>query len=191
MWARGSRSKREQALPSTDRLRSKLRFLSERQHHFGENGYIRPDESPLGIRSIPSGRGYCLYSLREVFTVSFFDAAKFTTTDSLAGEMFQEQSRTLIARPSLALHVRHIPSYLWSPSFLLKPASRTLSMHMFGSNAPILVKLLTLLPNLETLEVLAEDFEEPDFDISFKRVTLPQTRKLLVSTDTVCHEVLP
>ena len=84
----------------------------------------------------------------------------------------------------MALHVRHIPSYLWSPSFLLKPVSRTLSMHMFGSNAPILVKLLPLLPNLETLEVLAEDNRESDFENFFKRVKLPQVRKLLVDTHT-------
>ena len=91
----------------------------------------------------------------------------------------------------LTIHVRYIPSCLWSLSFLLKPVSRTLSMHMFGSNVPILVKLLPLLPNLETLEVLAEDYIDPDSDISFEPVTLPQIRNLLVSTDTLSHGVLP
>ena len=59
---------------------------------------------------------------------------------------------------------------------------------MFGSNVPIPVKLLLLLLNLKTLEVLAEDYKEPDFDISFKPVTLPQIRKLLVDAHT--HYVL-
>ena len=64
-------------------------------------------------------------------------------------------------------------------------------MHMLGSNVSILAKLLLLLLNLETLEVFAEDCKEPDFDISFKPVTLPQIRKLLVSTGALRHEVLP
>ena len=55
---------------------------------------------------------------------------------------------------------------------------------MFGSNVPILVKLLPLLLNLETLEVLAEDYRESDFENSFKRVKLPQIRKLLVEVHT-------
>ena len=41
------------------------------------------------------------------------------------------------------------------------------------------------------LEVLTEDYKESSFEISCKRVTLPQIRKLLVSTDALRHEVLP
>ena len=37
---------------------------------------------------------------------------------------------------------------------------------------------------LETLEVLAEDYRESDFENFFKRVKLPQIRKLLVDTHT-------
>ena len=47
---------------------------------------------------------------------------------------------------------------------------------MFNSNVPTLVKLLPLLLHLETLEVLAEDYKESDFENFFKRVKLPQIR---------------
>ena len=86
MRARGLCLKSKQrTLSSLDLSLSKSRFLSEAT---AEKTVTRPDESertPLRIRSIPSGHGYFLYSLKEelseVFTVydNFFDAAKFTT----------------------------------------------------------------------------------------------------------------
>ena len=53
---------------------------------------------------------------------------------------------------------------------------------MSRSNAPLLVELLPLLPNLDTLEVLTEDYRVPSIERSFKSVKLPQIRMLVVFT---------
>lgn len=75
-----------------------------------------------------------------------------------------------------------------APILLLKPISRTFSVHMSRSNAPDLLKLLPLLPNLDTLEVLTEDYVEPSFEQSFKSVELPQIRTLVV--DAQAHYLM-
>jgi len=75
-----------------------------------------------------------------------------------------------------------------APILLLKPISRTFSVHMSRSNAPGLLKLLPLLPNLDTLEVLTEDYVEPSFEHSFGSVKLPQIRTLVV--DAQAHYLM-
>ena len=57
---------------------------------------------------------------------------------------------------------------------------------MSRSNAPDLVKLLPLLPNLHTLVVLTEDYEESNFEHSFKSVKLSQIRTLVVDAQAHC-----
>ena len=52
-------------------------------------------------------------------------------------------------------------------------------MHIVRPNTPGLVKLLPLLPNLDTLEVLTDDYE-PSIERSFKPVKLPQIRTLVI-----------
>ena len=70
----------------------------------------------------------------------------------------------------------HSPSHSCLHLFL-----RTLSVHMFRSNAPRLVKLLPLLPNLDTLEILTEYYGEPErLERLFKRIQLPQIRTLVI-----------
>ena len=61
-------------------------------------------------------------------------------------------------------------------------------MHIFRSNAPGLAKLLPLLPNLDTLEVLTEDYKESTIKRSFKSAKLPQIRTLVI--DAQAHHLM-
>jgi len=83
----------------------------------------------------------------------------------VARRMFRRQSRVLAARPSLAAHVR------------------AFSAHLSVSSAPVLAKLLPLLRNLDTLEVLVLDCAGPTSEHSFKSVKLPQVRTLLMDSN--------
>ena len=97
----------------------------------------------------------------------------------LAERVFRKQSRTLVATPSLAAHVKYAPPNLMVHISAVKPVSRTLSVYIFRSNASGLAKLLRLLPNLDTLEVNTEYYE--DTSIKFKSIQLPQIRMLVIS----------
>ena len=99
----------------------------------------------------------------------------------MAKKLFRRQSRALVVNPSLAIHVKYV---LLSLSLPLKLVQRTFSVHMSRSNAPELVKLLPLLPNLDTLEVFSEDYTEPTTKCSFKSVKLPQIRTLVIDSHT-------
>ena len=52
---------------------------------------------------------------------------------------------------------------------------------MYMSDAPDLAELLPLLPNLDTLEVLAGDYPEASIERSFRSVKLPRIRTLVIS----------
>jgi len=64
---------------------------------------------------------------------------------------------------------------------------RTLSVHILRPNTPGLVKLLPLLPNLDTLEVLTKD-DESSIERSFKPIQLPQIRTLVI--DAQAHYLM-
>lgn len=91
-------------------------------------------------------------------------------------------------RETLVGGTRQVCISVLTPAFLLKPVLRTFSVHMSRSNAPDLVKLLPLLPNLDTLEVLTEDYVEPSLVLSFKLVKLPRVRTLVV--DAQAHYLM-
>ena len=71
---------------------------------------------------------------------------------------------------------------LWYLESLFKLTSRALSVYM--SDAPDLAELLPLLPNLDTLEVLAGDYPEASIERSFRSVKLPRIRTLVISPRT-------
>ncbi|KAF9647265.1 hypothetical protein BDM02DRAFT_3117408 [Thelephora ganbajun] len=84
----------------------------------------------------------------------------------LAVKVFQGQSRTLVATPSLAVHVK------------------ILSVCILRSDAPELAELLPLLPNLDTLEVVTEGYEKSEsIERTFKSVKLPRIRTLVIDAD--------
>ena len=58
---------------------------------------------------------------------------------------------------------------------------------MFRSNAPELAKLLPLLPNLETFEALAENYQ-PSVERHFKLIRLSQIRTLVI--DVQAHYLM-
>ena len=60
-------------------------------------------------------------------------------------------------------------------------------MHILRQNAPGLAKLLPLLPNLDTLEVLTQDYET-SIERSFKHIQLPRIRTLVI--DAQAHYLL-
>ena len=104
-----------------------------------------------------------------------------------AWDMFRKQSRVLIATPSLAAWVRYArfpPTFYWplSYSYLSSGFPRTFSVRMtYGSE---IAGLLPLLPNLETLEVLAKDSPGLTTEQSFKSIKLPQVRTLITNSYT-------
>ena len=57
---------------------------------------------------------------------------------------------------------------------------------MYTSDAPDLAKLLSLLPNLDTLEVLTRDYDclQTRADNSFNSVKLPRIRMLVIDSHT-------
>lgn len=76
--------------------------------------------------------------------------------------------------------IRQVRAFVSAPPvFFLTHLSRILSVHILRSNAPGLGKLLPLLPNLGTLEVLTEDYES-SIERSFKSIQLPQIRTLVI-----------
>ena len=94
--------------------------------------------------------------------------------------VFRRQLKTLAAKPSLAVHVKCAPLY-GSPSSCLN-LLRTFTMYVTYSNAPGLVQLLRLLPNLDTLEAITGYFEDPSVGRSFESLRLPRIHTLVVDT---------
>jgi hypothetical protein len=80
-----------------------------------------------------------------------------------------------------------IPPYLIA-SHIAQLVSRRFSVHIFRSNAAEIAKLLPLLPNLTTLEVLTEDYEESSIKRPFKSIRLPQIRTLVI--DAYAHYLM-
>ena len=106
----------------------------------------------------------------------------------LAKTVFRRQSRTLITTVSLAAYVKYVPLYpTVSHALAQNLVSRVLSVHIIRQNAPGLVKLLPLLPNLNTLEALTEDYD-PSIARSFKPMQLPRIHTLVI--DARSHYLL-
>ena len=105
----------------------------------------------------------------------------------LAKTVFRRQSRTLIATPSLAVFVKCVPVIFSRSVSLLNLNPRTFSVHILRPNAPGLVKLLPLLSNLDTLEVLTQD-DDPSIERSFKPIRLPQILTLVI--DAQAHYLM-